>query len=302
MKSIDIVVATEQSYINPPASHWRAIQVVQEDNAVVEAFQKLGFHAIRKGWDDPDFCWDESKCVLIRTTWNYSENFDKFQSWLNQVNKSCHLFNSLPIIQWNINKNYLHDMEQKGVNVVPTVYASSCISLKEVMKARNWPEIVIKPVVSAGALDTYLISYHDVEKYQPLFEKLVMEKEMMVQPLQKNILQSGEKSCIVFENRFSHAIRKIPKLGDFRVQEVYGGKVEAYMPNEEEKKFAEKAIACAPYPVQYARVDFTQDQDNNPVLMELELIEPELFFRFDTQAAMRLARTIQNCLVKNSKI
>ncbi len=292
MKKIDVIVATEQHYISPAASDWRGIQVKNEDNCVIDALQSIGLNTIRKGWDDPDFDWSFCSAVLIRTTWNYSENFEKFQTWLSQITKQARLFNSLPTIQWNINKRYIQDMENKGINVVSTLYVSSPVVLREVMRKQGWPEIVIKPVVSAGALDTYRISLDNVEKYQPVLEKLVAEKEMMIQPLQKNILISGEKSCIVLANRFSHAIRKIPKPGDFRVQEVYGGCVEPYSPTEEEKRFAEDAIAAAPYPVQYARVDFTEDENNKPVLMELELIEPELFFRFHPQAATALAECI----------
>ena len=296
MKKIDVVVATAQCYINPSLEDWRAIQINQEDMIVVNAFQELGLNAVRKGWDDPDFDWATTKSVLIRTTWNYTKNFKKFQGWLKYVTKHGKLFNSLSIIEWNIHKSYLKYLQERGVNIVPTLYFSSCVSLKNTMEERGWEEIVIKPSVSASAYDTYRISYHNVEEYQGIFDNLVAEKEMMVQPFQKNVLESGEKSCIVLNHRFSHAICKIPKNGDFRVQEVYGGTVKEYHPTEEEKKFSEHAIACAPYDVQYARVDFTNDKNNKPAIMELELIEPELFFRFKPQAAKELAQAVKQNL------
>lgn len=296
MKKIDVVVATAQCFMNPFTDEWRTAQIIKEDMAVVQALEEIGLVATRKGWDDPDFDWSSSKSVLIRTTWNYTKNFQKFQNWMKHVTECSKLFNSLSIIQWNIHKKYLIELQTKGIPIVPTIYASSPLSLKKLMKEKKWEEIIIKPAISASAYDTYRISYKNTEEYQKLFEQLIAKKEMMIQPFQKNILELGEKSCIVINHRFSHAICKIPKKGDFRVQEVYGGLVKEYNPTEQEKKFAEQAIEAAPYDVQYARVDFTNDEKNKPAIMELELIEPELFFRFRPQAAKELAQAIQKNL------
>jgi glutathione synthase/RimK-type ligase-like ATP-grasp enzyme len=206
------------------------------------------------------------------------------------------LFNSLEVIRWNSNKRYLQYLEEHGVTVVTTIYANPQTRLEQIMSEHGWEEVVIKPVVSAGAANTYRIAKSDVDRYQPVLDGLMAEKEMMIQPFQREIVKSGEISCVVLNHRFSHGIRKTTKAGDFRVQDDHGGRSQFYAPTEEEKHFAEKAIAACPYDVVYARVDFVRDNYGRLAVMELELIEPELFFRFRPEAAQNLAAGVNALL------
>lgn len=300
MSKIDVVIATANCYMTAAPNDGYVNQLIREDMYIVEALEKMGIHAIRRGWDDPQFDWLSTQAVIIRTTWNYAQHFPQFRTWLAHVAAQCQLFNPLDVIRWNIEKSYLRDLENRGVHAVTTVYASRDEKLETVMDGHGWEEVVIKPVVSADAAHTYRIHRKDVAQYQVIWQKLQQEREMMIQPFQRQIAEKGEVSCIVIGNHFSHAVRKIPKNGDFRVQDSHGGSVVTYQPDADEMAFAEQAIAASPWPTLYARADFVRDNEGRLAIMELELIEPELFFRFRPQAATELAEAVQQKLGRSA--
>ena len=115
---------------------------------------------------------------------------------------------------------------------------------------------------------------------------------MLFQEFLNNITTQGEISLIMIGGRYTHAIKKIAKEGDFRVQDDHGGRIEKYTPTKEEIVFAENCLAASPFKPMYARVDIVYDNNNKPSLSELELIEPELWFRNHPKAAEQLAEKI----------
>jgi glutathione synthase/RimK-type ligase-like ATP-grasp enzyme len=117
----------------------------------------------------------------------------------------------------------------------------------------------------------------------------VAEEAMLVKPFQADVLERGELSLVVIGGVFTHAIRKAPRPGDFRVQDDHGGTVHAHAATPEEIDFATSAVARCPGAPAYARVDAVRDSAGHLCVMELELIEPELFLRFHAPAARRLA-------------
>ena len=128
--------------------------------------------------------------------------------------------------------------------------------------------------------------------YLPLLAELLTRESMIVQPFQADIALTGEDSLMVFDGRYSHAVRKVPKPGDFRVQDDHGGTVYKYRPTDEQIALSERAAAvCQPVPV-YGRVDMVRDNVGRLAVMELELIEPELWLRFHPPAAERFAECL----------
>jgi glutathione synthase/RimK-type ligase-like ATP-grasp enzyme len=121
---------------------------------------------------------------------------------------------------------------------------------------------------------------------------------MLLQDFQESVLNQGEISFIVIGGRCTHAVCKRPKAGDFRVQDDHGGTVTEYHCSAEEAQFAERAVLACPEMPLYARVDVVRDQRGGLVVMELELLEPELFFRFHPPAADALAHALAKHLVK----
>lgn len=199
-----------------------------------------------------------------------------------------------------MDKHYLEDLRNSGINVTPTVYIpkGSGTTLKQLHKETGWTDTVLKPAVSGAARHTYKLNSQDVEKYEEVFRGLVEKENMMLQEFQQNVLKKGEVAFMVIDGEFTHAILKRAKEGDFRVQDDLGGSVEIYEASQEEIDFAERVMAaCNPQPV-YARVDIIDDNQNRLAVTELELIEPEMWFRYNNEAADKLAAAIENYLAR----
>ena len=151
-------------------------------------------------------------------------------------------------------------------------------------------EFVLKPCIAGGARHTYRFHLSDWEKYASLFSELIANEAMMIQEFQHRIVSEGEFSLMVFNGEFTHAVLKKAKAGDFRVQDDWGGTVEKYQPNSEEIAFALKAFECCPEPPLYGRADIFYDNQGNLALAELEIFEPELWFRMHPNAAKVFAK------------
>ena len=169
-------------------------------------------------------------------------------------------------------------------------------TLGELQLQLGWKEMILKPCVSGAARHTYKINLSNLQKHESILKRLLQDEAMMLQPFQYNIIAEGEISMMVFNGVFTHAILKKAKPGDFRVQDDFGGTVHDYIPTQEEIIFSENAVkACQELPI-YARVDIFTDNNGNIALSELELIEPELWFRHYPEAANVLARAIKEKL------
>ena len=151
---------------------------------------------------------------------------------------------------------------------------------------------ILKPCISGGARHTYKLNLENLESHESVFRELIAKEAMMLQPFQYNIVEKGEISMMVINGKYTHAILKIAKQGDFRVQDDFGGSVHDYTPTKSEIEYAENCVkACSEMPM-YARVDIFEDNDGKIALAELELIDPELWFRKYPKAAQILANAI----------
>lgn len=295
MKIYDIILLTDKRYINDSSTDAYKHNVFYEDFLVQEALNKIGLRTLRLAWDDPIFNWSQTKAILFRTTWDYFERFEEFSKWLVQVSSQTILLNSEKLIRWNIDKHYLLDLHKKGVNIAPTHYIEqgSKTTLRELHKQLNWNETVLKPCISGAARHTYKLNKNTISDFEDLFSELISNESMLLQPFQYKIISQGEISMMVFNGQFTHAILKKAKKGDFRVQDDFGGTVHKYNPTNEEIVFAENAVlACQELPI-YSRVDIFTDNNRRIALSELELIEPELWFRHFPEAAIILAKGLK---------
>ncbi|NAS30586.1 hypothetical protein GTQ40_06360 [Flavobacteriaceae bacterium R38] len=298
MKTVDIVILTDSRYVNPINPNQYVQDVLIEDNLVKKALEKEGLIVERRSWDDPSFDWSTAKYLLFRTTWDYFDRFKEFSIWLEKTSKVTWFLNSEALIRWNIDKHYLQDLETKGIHCTPTrfIEKGEQLTLKELHQQTGWAETVLKPCISASGSHTYKLGIDNLERHEKVFKRLIENEAMMLQPFQHNIVTKGEISMMIFGGEFTHAVLKVAKPGDFRVQSDFGGRVQIYLPNKKEIEFAEKVIkACPEFPV-YARVDIFEDNNGELTVSELELIEPELWFRLYPEAATKLATYIKKLL------
>lgn len=290
----DIAVLTDQRYVRPAELNEYVNNVLLEDRLVVEALEAKGLRVIRLAWDDASFDWSSTRAILFRTTWDYDHRIAEFRAWMNELPESVQLINAREIVEWNLSKDYLLELSSKGVNIPPTrlFRKGSAVSLPQIMDEEGWTEAVIKPVVAAGGRETYRVKTDNMEVESKRFSELVLSEDMMIQEFRKNVASQGEWSFMVFGNEVSHAVLKVAKSGDFRVQDDYGGSVHDHVLSQEDIAFAKKAVsAVSPRPL-YARVDAFRDNDGQLALGELEMIEPELWFRNHPPSAKLFAGQI----------
>jgi glutathione synthase/RimK-type ligase-like ATP-grasp enzyme len=201
------------------------------------------------------------------------------------------VWNSPSVLRWNADKAYLSRLSEAGAPIVPTRFAErlSPAHMAEAAQAFGTDRLIAKPRISAGAWRTIRWSPGQSLDQGPT-------GAAMIQPYLPAIEHEGEVSLIYFQGTFSHAIRKVPQPGDFRVQPEYQGIITAHQPQADERAAAEAALAAVQEPLLYARVDLVRDLAGQPVLMELELVEPDLYLRYDPAAPARFAEAVARLL------
>lgn len=290
----DVVILTDHRYENPKKIDWYIQQVLTEDKLLKKELELLGLNVIIKDWKSKKFDWTKAEYAIFRSTWDYFDNFKLFSKWLEKNKYEIKFINSLEIIKWNLDKVYLLELQEKGINIAPTILIkkNQPTTLKKLFEDTGWQEAVLKPTVSGAARHTYRINRNSYNDYEEIFKGLICNEDFLFQEFIKNIISKGELSLIVIGGKYTHAVKKTAKKGDFRVQDDHGGKVEVYHAKDKEIEFAEQCInLCLEIPL-YARVDIAYDNNNELSLVELELIEPELWFRNNKKSAKLLAEKI----------
>lgn len=298
MASYDITILTAEQYLDPVQPDWYVQQILQEDRLLREALERKGLRVHRMDWTNRAFDWTDTASVIFRSTWDYASRYDEFIAFIHAAAAQTRLINPFETILWNLDKHYLRDLHDRGITIPETLYIEkqSGTTLEEIFHSSGFTEAILKPAFSAGARHTYRVTGTIVRDLEPLFQQLLQNESMMLQPFLHSVLTHGEITLVIIGGTFTHAVHKRAKEGDFRVQDDFGGTVHRYDPTPEEIAFAERTIAaCAPVPL-YARVDMLRDHNGRLTVSELEAIEPELWFRFHPPAADRLAEAISRTL------
>jgi glutathione synthase/RimK-type ligase-like ATP-grasp enzyme len=294
MVTFDVILLTESRYENPANPDWYDRQILTEDGFVIAALEREGLKVKRLNWATPDFDWSSARLAVFRTTWDYFDKIEQFLPWLDRVAQQTRLLNPYELIRWNLDKHYLTDLQARGIRIIPTrvVERGQNCDLAEQMRFFQTNELIIKPCVAGTARHAYRVNPENRTERQAILDALLKEEAMLVQPFQQSVLTCGEVSVVVIGGVARHAVLKVAKPGDFRVHDDFGGTVHAHVMSPAEREIAERACAgCSPAPA-YARVDLILDETGMPAISEFEVIEPELFFRFNPQAAELLAAEI----------
>lgn len=268
---------------------------IPDDELLVRPLYERGWQVECASWRTP-VRWDDYAVVLVRSTWDYHEYPDAFLEVMRTIDasKAC-LLNDLSLLEWNVQKHYLKDLADRGISIVPTVWKDELQpgELKSLFDEFGGGEIVVKPVVSVSSIDTYRVTAATVAPLAHHVESVFAGRALMAQPFAESVLEQGEYSLFFFDGVFSHAALKRPRRGDFRVQTDFGGTVELIEAPEELLAFGERVISVLDHPSLYARIDVVRANDDEGFwLMELELIEPELFLRAHPEAPDRFAEAI----------
>jgi hypothetical protein len=265
-----------------------------ETPLLAEALRREGVAAEIAVWREPRD-WGRASLVLLRTPWDYPGHLQEFLAWTSRVAAVTRLRNGPDVVRWNLHKGYLLDLQAHGVPIVPTrlVRRGDPADEEIAEAARQFcaRELVVKPAVginAGGALRAEACGSGLAEHLSGLLGR----GDALIQPFAASILDAGELSLVFLGGEFSHAVRKTPRRGDYRVQDNHGGTAAPCVPGARELSTARAALAIAPGKTTYARVDMVY-LDDEPAVMELELIEPELFLRFSEPAVVAFARAVK---------
>jgi glutathione synthase/RimK-type ligase-like ATP-grasp enzyme len=263
-------------------------QLKVDDELLRAALEERGCEARAVVWDEEGADWARFDLCLIRSTWDYHEKHREFLAWAQKVETVTPLRNPVELIAWNSDKAYLRELAEQGIRIVPTVWIdqSAAVDLDEVLAGERWDEAVVKPAIDLGARNLHLVR---AGAGSGALEAVLRRGEAMVQPFLPSLEEKGELSLVYIEGAFSYAVRKRPAPGDFRVQPIWGGTFSCVQPEAEQVALAEQVLAQLDEAPLYARVDLVEGLDANPCLIELELIEPNLYLSQHPPAATLLA-------------
>ncbi len=230
------------------------------------------------GWEDPATDWSAPGPTLIRSTWNYALDVDRYLAWIDLVDAAGPLLNPRAVIRDNLHKRYLLALQARGVPIVPTTLVERGATID--LTALGLTKFVIKPEVGAGSLGARVFEAPNADATQHL-ATLTAQGAALVQPYIASVEDYGERSMVYIDGELSHAIRKSPRFAG--QSEMVSG---PYSIADDERDLA--LAALAPYDeLLYARVDLARDTAGRPCVMELELVEPSLFLAKRPGAADR---------------
>jgi len=269
-------------------------QLTEDDRLVMEPLRQLGIEVSPLIWDSADAQSRNPGGIVIRSCWDYHYRPRQFLRWIKQTDRQGDaLWNPARVVEWNLDKIYLRDLKRLGVATPETVWLerNARADLQTVLEEQGWQKAVVKPLISATAFRTWVTSPETAKSEQIAFDKVLSESGAMVQRFVDEVRTRGEWSLIFFGGKYSHAVLKKPRVGDFRVQEEYGGQAESAAPAAPLIEQSQIIVALIPERLLFARVDAV-DVDGRLWLMELELIEPVLFLNRDALAPRRFAEAI----------
>jgi hypothetical protein len=241
-------------------------------------------------WDAPDTDWSRFRLAVVRGIWDYFLKPQAYTAWLQRIEPQVELYNPPALLCWNGHKGYLLELARAGLSVTPTLLArqGSAASLAALADEPGWEQVVVKPAVSgAGRLTRLFGRAEHAREGQAHLEAVLQEGDALVQPFLPALHEEGERSYIFIDGHFSHAVTRPATMGaDFPPDGS------AMAPRADELQLSQRVLRASPTPTLYARVDVATGPDGSPMLQELEVIEPRLFFAASPTSATHMADAI----------
>jgi hypothetical protein len=253
----------------------------------------LGITVSIEIWDDPSVDWSATRLCIVRSTWDYHRRHRDFVAWLRNVSAVSVIKNDVDLLRWNLHKSYLFDLERRGVPIVPTTWVrrGTACSLAELASQRGWSDVVLKPALGAASHNVTLVRRNGraFASAQTFLDCLARAEDVLVQPYLHGVVTYGERGLMFFNGRYSHTVLKKPFDRILTVSDAPSSLIEA---SPEEIEVARAALATLPQAPLYARVDLLRGDCGEPLISELELIEPGLYLAIHEPAQRAFADAI----------
>ena len=262
-----------------------------DDQFLLASLTRRGVRHRVAVWDDPDVDWSESPVTLLRAAWDSHLNPPGFIAWLDRLGSQTDLLNTASLVQWNFDKQYLVELRERGKNVVPTAIVTSAseVAISRALQQIPAAEIVVKPRFGADAYGVTRLP-PEPEAIAAHFERFGTQGGLLIQPFIPGVELERERSLVFIGGRFSHALYRNP-FGSGPTRQTPDN---LHTPTAEELSYCGELLGSLPQ-LAYARVDLLP-VCASPALMELEIIDPSLFFKAQPSAADALAAEVQAAL------
>jgi glutathione synthase/RimK-type ligase-like ATP-grasp enzyme len=250
-------------------------------------------------WDGDAVDWKRFDLALLRSTWGYDRDLSRFLEWARAVSSDTLLLNPVPLIEWNADKHYLADLRRAQVPIVPSEFLEpddDALQRIGLAVQRGLTEFVVKPAVGAGSRDAQRYTARQFDMAVSHAKRLLSaERSVLLQPYLDRVDEDGETALMYFRGEFSHAIRKgaLLRRDEGPTQGLFAPEqITPRTPDATELQIGAQALAALSFQPLYARVDLIRDSKGLPCVLELELIEPSLFFLHAQGSAERFASCI----------
>jgi glutathione synthase/RimK-type ligase-like ATP-grasp enzyme len=261
-----------------------------DDRLAASEIENLGATVIPVVWSATDSHRTPCDLLIIRSCWDYHLHPEAFLRWIAETSLHSKVLNPPTMLCWNIDKRYLEEFQDMGFPIPRTVVLErgSPADLRSRMALHGFESVIVKPAISASSYGTFLVPHGKASAFNARVGRLLQERVMLLQEFIPEVHARGEWSLIFLGESFSHALWKLPREGDFRAQSEFGGSVKAMPPPAEALHLATKLVEKFAGNSLYCRVDLLES-DRGWLVLELELIDPELFFGAAPDSARRFA-------------
>lgn len=270
---------------------------------LVDALHRQGAQVAVVDWDDAGVDWAGFDLVLLRSTWDYTGRLAEFLAWVDRVAAVTRLLNPPDVVRWSSDKHYLADLRDRGIAIVPSRFVEPGDDAAAAFRAfvdafPDARDVVVKPCVGAGSRDA---RRHGRDEAQAAIDHidalLAAQRSVVLQPYLDRVDEAGETALLFFAGQYSHAIRKGPLLrrGEDATRALFAPEqITPREPAADERELARQVLAAIPQArdLAYARIDLIRAPDGAPCVLELELVEPSLFFAQAEGSAMRFASVV----------
>lgn len=273
------------------------------DRKLLEVLRERGHDVEPVVWDS-EISWEEQDVVIIRSTWDYTEKLEAYRDWLHELQEaSVEVWNPPEVLLWNADKMYLKDLRKSGHSIVPSVFLpqGTSVPVGRILEEKDWSNVVIKPMVGAGASDLRRFDESSLDEAQEWLDRLVENFGAIVQPFLEAIRTDGEWSFVFFNREYQYAVKKYPEEGDYRVQSDLGGTRDGVEAPDRLIEQASDAINSITKPFLYARVDAIE-QGGRLRIIEIEMIEPDLYLEYNQQGPESFADAVETVLEQGASI
>jgi glutathione synthase/RimK-type ligase-like ATP-grasp enzyme len=262
-----------------------------DEDLLLASLAAVGIEATMCDWRDAAL-WEDAVPTVVRSTWDYIHHLEAFRGWVARAAAAGPLWNPPDVMLDNLDKRYLLDLMLRGVPVVPTLLLERGrpADIAALAAARGWEQLVIKPAVGAGSFETHRAAAHTPEA-AAICRRLLADRDVLVQPYMSSVDGYGERALVWIDGEFTHAVRKSPRFAADSEQVSEALPITAL-----ERAVGTAALAPMRDRLLYARVDVAPGPTGDPLVMELELVEPSLFLLQSPPALARLVAGIHRRL------